>query len=164
MYKMSAGESEPKFLCDRMVGLLCRYLRFMGYDTTSANDLPPGNPREDTLLLEIAEKEERVILTKDAELARRGGNNAIHILSSDIYGQISELFRAGLIVLDLKLTRCSRCNNLLINGKTPQNINNGKIPEGVNLVYCPVCMRQYWEGSHARNLRKVLDRVRSQIS
>jgi hypothetical protein len=136
----------------------------MGYDTTSANDLPSGNPREDTLLLETAEKEGRIILTKDAELARRGGNIAIHILSSDIYGQISELFRAGLIVLDLKLTRCSRCNNLLIEGKSPNNLNKHTLPEGVNLVYCPVCMRQYWEGSHARNLQKVLDRVRSQMS
>jgi|GEM_PF-4280056 len=56
-----------------MLGTLTQYLRFMGYDTRSANELKPGNSREDTELLELAERGDRILLTRDAELARRGG-------------------------------------------------------------------------------------------
>lgn len=159
---MNSEEEDKKFLCDRMVGSLCKYLRFMGYDTTSANDLPSGNPREDTILLQIAEKEDRIILTQDAELARRGNNKAIRLISSDISGQICELYSADLIIPELRLTRCSRCNSLLVEGKTEENSNN-MAPSGITLAYCPVCLRQYWEGSHTRNLQKMLDKLKDQF-
>ncbi|MFH0967638.1 MAG: Mut7-C RNAse domain-containing protein [Methanobacteriota archaeon] len=38
---MTDRTQETRFICDRMVGSVCRYLRLMGYDTFSANDLPP---------------------------------------------------------------------------------------------------------------------------
>ena len=46
-------DTESCFIADRMLGTLTRYLRFMGYDTTSANGIAEGNTKEDTLLLEI---------------------------------------------------------------------------------------------------------------
>ncbi len=60
-----------------MLGTLTRYLRFMGYDTMSANSLSPGgSTREDTLLLEIAAGgDDRFLLTRDRELARRGAGS-----------------------------------------------------------------------------------------
>ena len=57
-----------------MLGTLCRYLRFMGYDAESAHSMSEGNPREDTLLLRSAEREDRILLTRDRESARRGGS------------------------------------------------------------------------------------------
>ena len=145
-------EQDHSFLCDRMAGSLCKYLRFMGYDCKSANDLPSGNPREDTDILQIAEKEKRYILTQDAELARRGEGQAIRLVSSDLAGQIRQLVEADLINPEIRLTRCSRCNALLQEGTAP-----GKsivpIPEDIALVYCPVCHRQYWEGTHTKNMR-----------
>ncbi|HRR88201.1 MAG TPA: Mut7-C RNAse domain-containing protein, partial [Methanoculleus sp.] len=61
---MSRRSGERRFLTDRMLGTLTRYLRFMGYDTLSANGLSPGSTREDSLLLEIATCEDRVLLTR----------------------------------------------------------------------------------------------------
>ena len=55
-----------------MLGTLCRYLRFMGYDAESAHSLSEGNPREDTLLLRSAEREDRILLTRDKELCKEG--------------------------------------------------------------------------------------------
>jgi uncharacterized protein with PIN domain len=52
--KEKLPDTEPRFITDRMLGTLTRYLRFMGYDTVSANDLYEGNRREDSLLLERA--------------------------------------------------------------------------------------------------------------
>jgi len=63
---------QPRFLADRMLGTLCRYLRFMGYDTVSATEMAEGNTREDTILLARARAEGRILLTRDRELARRG--------------------------------------------------------------------------------------------
>ena len=78
---MSARSHEPttetRFIVDRMLGTLSRYLRFMGYDTVSANSIRSGNTREDTLLLQRAVQDHRILLTKDKELARRGGEHAM---------------------------------------------------------------------------------------
>jgi uncharacterized protein with PIN domain len=95
----------------------------MGYDCRSANDLPPGNPREDTDILKIAGEEKRIILTQDAELARRGEGNAIRLVSSDLAAQIRQLVQAGLIHPEIRLTRCSRCNALLQEGTSPEKPN-----------------------------------------
>jgi len=66
MSPRSTEQSPRRFLTDRMLGTLTRYLRFMGYDTMSANSLSPGNTREDTLLLDIASKDDRILLTGTA--------------------------------------------------------------------------------------------------
>ncbi len=151
-------DKDHSFLCDRMAGSLCKYLRFMGYDCRSANDLPSGNPREDTDILQIAGKEKRYILTQDAELARRGEGTAIRLVSSDLAGQIRQLVESGLINPEIRLTRCSRCNALLQEGAAPGQ-PNGPIPEDTPLVYCPVCNRQYWEGTHTKNMRDNLNQM-----
>lgn len=159
---MNATGTDPVFLCDRMAGSLCKYLRFMGYDSTSANDLPPGNPREDTLLLETARREGRYILTRDAELAERGGESAIYLHAPDVAAQIVQLAGAGIIVPEIRLTRCSRCNSLLRKGKIPLDDKRwiDLVPADVPLMYCPVCRRQYWEGTHTRNMRQLLADIR----
>ncbi|MCA1916714.1 Mut7-C RNAse domain-containing protein [Methanospirillum hungatei] len=146
------GDQEHTFFCDRMAGSLCKYLRFMGYDCRSAHELPPGNPREDTDILKIAGEEKRIILTQDAELARRGEGNAIRLVSSDLAAQIRQLVQAGLIHPEIRLTRCSRCNALLQEGTAPEKTNT-PVPEDIPLVYCLVCNRQYWEGTHTKNMR-----------
>jgi len=96
-----------------MLGTLTRYLRFMGYDTMSANSLSPGNTREDTLLLEIATREDRILLTRDRELARRGVERVVYITSEDIMSQIRQLADSGLIEPEVRMSRCSLCNTRL---------------------------------------------------
>ena len=99
-----------KFIADRMLGTLTRYLRFMGYDTLSANSLQPGNTREDTALLGIARAEGRILLTRDRELARRGGQMAILVEGDDVMAQIRSLRSLGLITPAVVMDRCSLCN------------------------------------------------------
>ena len=70
------GSSDTRFIADRMLGTLTRYLRFMGYDTISANGFMSGSADEDTLLLALAHDEHRILLTRDHELARRGNDLA----------------------------------------------------------------------------------------
>ena len=54
-----------KFLADGMLGKLTRWLRMLGHDVTYDVQL------NDNDLLELAKKENRVLLTKDLELYQR---------------------------------------------------------------------------------------------
>lgn len=153
---MKNDETTQKFLCDRMAGSLCKYLRFMGYDSLSANDLPEGDPKEDTTLLKIARNEKRIILTQDVELARRGEDCSIKLESSNLERQIIQLRDRGLIIPKIRLTRCSKCNSKLIEGHLPGTFDPLPAASSDQIAYCPSCNKQYWEGSHTRNMRKII--------
>jgi uncharacterized protein with PIN domain len=140
-----------------MLGTLTRYLRLMGYDTLSANTLSPGNPREDTVLLSIAAQDGRILLTRDAELARRGGERAVYLASEDLTEQVRHLVSMGLIVPSLRFDRCSLCNTLLRPARKREIEGAAYAPadrQGISFYWCPLCRRLYWEGSHTRRIRR----------
>jgi len=148
---------ERRFLTDRMLGPLCRYLRFMGYDTMSANSRSPGNTREDTELLKISRKERRLLLTRDQELASRAGAGGVLVRSEDLDDQVRQLTGLRLIHPTLKLTRCSRCNAILAPA-TKEEVTRAdyapSVQAGLAFFTCPACNRLYWYGSHTRRLQE----------
>jgi uncharacterized protein len=146
---------ETRFLIDRMLGTLGRYLRFMGYDTISANSIPPGNKREDSLLLEIASREERVLLTRDRELAKRGAEQAVFISPVGVIPQLQELIDIGLIEPRLRMNRCSRCNEKLRRARVSEIMGANYAPEQHNdlkFLWCTRCRKLYWTGSHTLDI------------
>jgi hypothetical protein len=148
---------ETRFIADRMLGTLTRYLRFMGYDTTSANDFAPGNAKEDTLLLECAREEGRILLTRDAELARRGDGIAVLLRTEDVMDQIQHLTGLGLVELRLKLSRCSLCNTGLREATDGEISGAEYAPQnktGFSFYWCPYCQKLYWNGSHGKKLEE----------
>lgn len=150
-------EARTRFVADRMLGTLTRYLRLMGYDTLSANALAPGNPREDTVLLSIAISDERILLTRDAELARRGGEHAVYFESKNPNEQVRRLSNLGLIVLSLRFDRCSICNTPLRAARKKEIECADYAPrmrQDLSYYWCPLCRRLYWEGSHTRRIRR----------
>ncbi|WP_292521126.1 Mut7-C RNAse domain-containing protein [Methanoculleus sp.] len=157
-----SGESR-KFLTDRMLGTLTRYLRFMGYDTKSANSLAPGSTREDTLLLEIAVQDDRILLTRDRELARRGGAQAVYIASEAIMDQVRQVADLGLIEPEIRMSRCSLCNARL-RPATAREIREARYApqsaRGKEFSWCPACRKLYWMGSHSDRLKKRLHEMR----
>jgi len=155
---MTGEEREPRFICDRMAGSLCRYLRFMGYDTLDANDLPAGNRKEDTCLLVRAAEEDRIILTRDAELARRDQARVVSLSEAALPDQIRQLVVTGLIRPELRLCRCSLCNTPLIPVqeeeyaeiiRNSQNFSRRR----AEVLWCPFCRKGYWEGTHTSRMR-----------
>ncbi|MCP1662495.1 MAG: hypothetical protein D5R99_03975 [Methanocalculus sp. MSAO_Arc1] len=146
---------EPAFLVDRMLGPLTRYLRFLGYDCESADSLPPGDPREDTTLLAWAEAEDRILLTRDRELAVRAGDVGIYIGASDVLDQVRYLKEQGVITLSVRLIRCSRCNTLLEDADREEIEKTPYAPpdtDGFTFYRCPSCSRLYWNGSHTGDI------------
>ncbi len=147
-----------------MLGTLTRYLRFMGYDTMSANSLSPGNSREDTLLLEIATRDDRLLLTRDRELARRGGAQAVYIASEEIMAQLRQVADLGIIEPRIRMSRCSLCNTRL-RPATVREIREARYAprsaRGKEFSWCPACRKLYWMGSHSDRLEKRLNEMRS---
>ena len=133
-----------KLLCDHMLGSLARWLRFMGYDTAYPEPAP------DRLLIERARSEDRILLTRDKELASRV-RGAVQIRSDDLEEQIREVATALPLRLVNPLSRCSLCNEALVSA-SPDEVRD-LVPEGVRsrhqaFWHCPSCGRVYWQGSH----------------
>jgi uncharacterized protein with PIN domain len=147
---------EPRFITDRMLGTLTRYLRFMGYNTISANSgFKEGNAKEDTLLLACAEREDRILLTRDAELSRRGKERAVLVRSDDVMEQVQQLVDRGLIVRRLVMDRCSLCNTSLRMATEDEIAGAEYAPRdktGLSFFWCRQCNRLYWNGSHTKQL------------
>ncbi len=152
---------ETRFIADRMLGTLTRYLRFMGYDTTSANGLAGGNSKEDTLLLDMARQEHRVLLTRDAELARRGKEQAAFILSENVMEQVQQLIDLGLVRRRLDLSRCSLCNTPLRDADEAEIAGSDYAPRdrtGLSFFWCGRCGKLYWNGSHGKRISERIAR------
>ncbi|MDD1678938.1 MAG: Mut7-C RNAse domain-containing protein [Methanomicrobiales archaeon] len=161
---MCPRPDERRFLADRMLGTLTRYLRFMGYDTVSANEVPPGDRREDTSLLERARTERRLLLTRDRELARRGGADAIWVQAEDVREQVRQLALDGLIHPELRMNLCSLCNEPLRPAREEEIAAADYAPhdrKDREFFWCSRCRKLYWMGSHGADLSRRLEKLRS---
>ena len=136
-----------KIIADAMLGTLAKWLRVLGFDTVFAKDL------EDEKIIELAEKEGRVLITRDKDLARKAKNSMF--LDSDILNvqlkQVLEKYPADGSQL---LTRCLLCNSILIPVEKAEVKN---VPEGVlerenKFWKCRKCDKYYWPATHYENM------------
>ena len=146
---------EIRFLADDMVRRLARWLRTLGYDTYYASRL------SDDALAEIAEREDRVVLTRHAALAAKYPNLKIHVLQDENpYVQLLDVVRRFCLDLESGLfTRCPVCNALL--EPIDKETHADEIPERSYVAFddfwrCAECGRIYWEGSHVAKIRNQL--------
>ena len=101
-----------RFVVDVNVGRLAKWLRIMGYDTLF--------PREagDNELVRIALREGRVLVTRDADIARRRAvrlqqMRVVCIKDDDLRGQLRQLVPELNLDLTGRFSRCVRCNQVL---------------------------------------------------
>jgi len=143
-----------KFLCDRMLGTLAKWLRVYGFDT-----FYPKEGLKESDILDKCKKEDRILITRDQELiynAKRELVKSIFIKSKDLDEQLC-------IVIDKKnpknkqfLTRCLICNNILIDiaKKDIKRIVPKKIYGAYNdFLFCNNCKKVYWPGSHYKKMK-----------
>ncbi len=139
-----------RFIADHMLGSLARWLRFLGFDTAYPDVL------SDKELAQLAEKEDRILLTRDKELARTKGVSALLINSTDIDEQLSQVMAAYDLEIEDELSRCSLCNTNLIPIK--KELVKDKVPERVFEIQnefweCRQCKKYYWAGTHYKNIK-----------
>jgi len=152
--------AETRFITDRMLGTLSRYLRFMGYNTVSANGFAEGNAKEDTLLLNLATGENRILLTRDTELAMRGKERAVLVKSDEVMEQVQQLIDRGLVVRRLLMSRCSLCNTVLREATVHEITGADYAPkdkDGLTFCWCEQCSKLYWNGSHGKHISERIE-------
>jgi hypothetical protein len=135
-----------KFICDGMLGKLCKLLRTSGIDTTYSN--------EGIDILLKARKDKRIILTKNTHL--RNKNNVFFIEASQSLNQLKDVFDKFDLTNSIQpFSRCIVCNEELT--QIDKNSARDKIPYYTykkfdEFAICPNCQRVYWKGSHYKNM------------
>ena len=143
-----------------MLGTLAKWLRIFGFDTHYAD-----KDMKDLELIEIAKKENRVLITRDKELlfnAKRENLQVIKIDSTGLEEQIEKIL--SIFKPDSKkyLSRCLICNSLLEEFSKEKAKN--KIPEKVfesndKFLFCKKCEKIYWKGTHCENMLSKIKQI-----
>jgi uncharacterized protein with PIN domain len=151
-----------KFIADRMLGKLTRWLRMLGQDVTYSNQF------DDAELIAMAEKEHRILLTRDSELYQRAigkGIDAFYVegrTEAEKLAELAERFDFPLTI-DLTCSRCPRCNAKI--RLTPKEKLAGKVEKNTFVYYdefwkCSKCGHIYWQGAHWEGIRATLEEAK----
>jgi hypothetical protein len=150
-----------RFAVDSMLGRLARWMRLSGYDVTYLR----GWRDKDILML--AAKENRILLSRDSALCQRASKKKIkclYVKNGDVLGQLRQVVEELQVELSETpgCSRCPKCNGEIIKAEE-ESIS--RVPENVKdsveeFWECTACGQVYWEGSHWRNIREVVRKVR----
>jgi uncharacterized protein with PIN domain len=144
-----------RFVADAHLGGLAHMLRMAGFDTLYRNDY------RDREIADIAEREARIILTRDRELLKyRGVTHGCYVHALKPAQQFRELAERLDLARSFKpLTLCLECNAPL-HPVDKQRVRE-RLPPSVQANHqrftaCDSCGRVFWEGSHWRRMQASL--------
>lgn len=146
---------ETTFILDVHLGKLARYLRLLGFDTRYRNDY------DDATIVGLAQREQRIILTRDKGLLKHGAvTHGYWVRATAPREQLREVVRAfDLYGQTAPFTRCMKCNGLLkpVDKATVAD----RLPEGVRQDFevffqCRRCRQVYWRGSHYERMQALI--------
>lgn len=145
-----------------MLGKLATYLRMCGYDTAYALD---RGIEADDRLLELAHEEGRLLVTRDAELARRatglaGQADGLLLETKPVTDQLRELTDAEFALKLSEPARCAQCNSELeevtAESSSPEYAPD---PDELRVWRCPNCGQHFWKGSHWESVAETLSEL-----
>lgn len=143
----------PAFICNGMLGKLCKLMRMCGLDTAYSN--------EGTAILIHARREDRIILTRNTRFKDK--EHVHYMKDSDPSEQLRRVIKEYHLEKRIKfLSRCLECNTLLrpVDKVTVQD----RIPyytytHFTHFAECPNCHKIYWKGSHYKRMIDTIDQV-----
>jgi len=144
----------PRFVLDVHLGTLARRLRLLGVDTAYAND------RDDDDLIEQANAEGRVLLTKDRGLlCRRKLSTGAYVRGTRTDDQLRDVLDRFAPPI-APWTRCPACNGPL-HAAARDEVEHLLLP-GTRRTYhefarCADCGRAYWRGAHSARLEAIVN-------
>lgn len=147
-----------KFVCDEMLKRLGQWLRVAGYDVLI---LPDGT--DDRVLLERAERDQRLLLSSDRRMAAhtRAAGRLVLLECKGLDDCAAALNkRLSIDWLHAPFSRCMQCNTPLVDADTDQikRVPTEARRLASSVRYCPNCEQLFWDGSHVRQMHHRLRR------
>jgi uncharacterized protein with PIN domain len=144
-----------RFVLDGHLGKLARRLRLVGLDAIC----PAG--ADDSALANLADREDRILLTRDrALLKRRVVTHGAFVRETDAHRQLVEVLQRFGPFEIVPFSRCLRCNSEL--REVPKSLVEILLPPRTRIEHhqfqrCSGCGRIYWQGSHWKRLARAID-------
>ena len=139
-----------RFVADKMLGRLARWLRIMGQDVAYGPELSGAG------LLRAARQQGRLILTRDRAVAKRNPPPYLMIRSDHFREQLKQVIEeCGLDPLKDAFSRCAECNTVL--ESVAKSGLEDKVPPYVfatqeEFSLCSGCRRVYWPATHQERM------------
>ncbi|MCG3200648.1 MAG: hypothetical protein NFCOHLIN_00508 [Gammaproteobacteria bacterium] len=140
-----------RFIADAQLGGLARLLRMLGFDTVH------DQACSDRDVVDLAQRESRIILTRDRELLKiRAVTRGCYVHALEPMAQAKEVLdRLQLGAAARPFTLCLRCN--LAVAPIEEELVIDRVPPAVACRHeeyhaCGGCGRVYWKGSHWQHM------------
>jgi len=151
-------QADPRFVLDGHLGRLAAYLRMLGFDAWYRTDVA------DEVLALVSRDEDRILLTRDRALLRRGAITRGRWVRSDApREQLREVVdRFELAASAVPFTRCIRCNGRL------EPISRDEVLDRLQPLTrryyevfsrCADCAAVFWRGSHHARMVRLIEGV-----
>ncbi|GAB4297024.1 MAG: Mut7-C RNAse domain-containing protein [Oscillatoriaceae cyanobacterium] len=147
-----------RFILDLHLGKLAGYLRMLGFDTLYRNDY------HDEELARVSSSENRILLTRDIGLLKRGiVTHGYWVRATEPEQQIAEILRRFNLFDAVKPFRhCLHCNGTLtrVDKETIGHLLPPKTLEYYDQFHrCVSCGKIYWKGSHYQKMQDFINQI-----
>ncbi|MDE1766128.1 MAG: Mut7-C RNAse domain-containing protein [Thaumarchaeota archaeon] len=157
---------KPSFFVDAMLGNLARRLRVLGYDSKYESSI------EDSDLIRMADKQRRIIVTKDENLSKNAekiGITTVLIRGNDEIEQIVQVatkINISNFAIDSNSSKCVDCNGKIESIDKIRIMD--KVPPGIyerqeKFWICRDCKKLYWEGTHFEKLQEFVQKLNQRL-
>jgi uncharacterized protein len=143
-----------KFVADKMLGRLARWLRIIGQDVTYGPELSGAG------LMRAARREERLILTRDLGLGKKSPPPYLFIRSDHFREQLRQVIEeCGIDPLKDAFTRCVECNTAfeaIAKAEVADKVPPYVFATQKKFSFCRTCRRIYWPATHQEKMAQEL--------
>ena len=155
-----------KFIVDCMLGKLAKWLKILGFDALFFSKI------EDSELLVLAQKEQRILLTRDNGLIEKCRDvRNLFIESEDWPDQVGQVLNEFNLWEDVRpYSRCIECNAGLKNlpkSRAKNLVTPFVYEQADSFAICPRCGRVFWKGTHHKDMelkiKKMLRKGKKEI-
>jgi uncharacterized protein with PIN domain len=148
-----------KFVADCMLGRLAKWLKILGFDVAY---FPVA---EDKDLVELARREDRILLTRDSGLIEknRRARNRLFVTSQNWEDQVVQVLDEYGLWDDVRPhSRCLECNRALkplAKSRAGNLVAPSILERAESFALCPGCGRVFWHGSHHKDMGAGIGRI-----
>lgn len=162
--RLSPRPPDPvSFVLDVHLGKLARRLRLLGFDAFYKNDF------DDAEIMSVADREKRIILTRDVGILKhRKVMHGYLVRSDDLDSQLREVLKRYDLRGRIRLwSRCMLCNGLM------KRVSKAEVEAYLEpktrryyeeFQRCSSCGHVYWQGSHYHGIKQWLNHFMQEAS